>query len=112
MQNKEVYGIRCLDNDAVQFEFQFRSFGELEKEKVKKQLIKTEFNNRNVFQIYKAFSTSNNIFCPNWDENRFFVWVDTELSVIKDLLVPLFPKEEQNSKSGANDDEEQNEDKK
>lgn len=88
MTDKEIYGIRCLHTDAVRFELQFRSFGEVEKNKIK-QLMKTELDNYsdlNVFQVYKAFPTSNNIFCPNWDENRCFMWIDTELSAIMELL--------------------------
>jgi hypothetical protein len=86
MSNKEIYGIRCsADDDEDRFELQFRCLGEKEKNKIK-QLIKSNNNDSKVYQVLIAFSTSNNIFCPNWDENRCFKWVDTELSFIKELL--------------------------
>ena len=89
--DKEVYGIRCHCNDDedkyIVFQLQFRFLGEVEKSKIKQLM--AELNNEStyyVFQLFKAYSSSNNIFCPNWDENRFFMWVDTELSVIEELL--------------------------
>jgi hypothetical protein len=88
IHTREIYGIRCLDNDNrknIIFELHFRSFGVDEKHTLN-QYMKTEANHSNVFQLFRAYSSSNNIFCPNWDENRFFMWVDTELSVIEDLL--------------------------
>jgi hypothetical protein len=89
----EIYGIRChhIDDDNDQkkyiFELQFRSFGEVEKAKVK-ELMKTEElkeSTHYVFQLYRSYSTSHN-FCANWDEARCFMWVNTELSVIEKLL--------------------------
>ena len=89
--DKEVYGIRCHNDDDkekkyIVFQLQFRFLGEVEKSKIK-QLI-SELNNKStyyVFQLFKAYTPPFN-FCANWDETRTFMWVDTDYSVIKELL--------------------------
>jgi hypothetical protein len=92
--DKEIYGIMCIQEEAkssggsVVFELKFRSFGESEKSKLKEKLDKTDNLGSCSFKILRSYcsDSSKKLFCANWDESRSFIWANSTVEYIMELL--------------------------
>ena len=88
-ENK-IYGIRCKDKneDNILFEIYFRVFSKIEQAKLVDfytGLISNNNLDNIIFQVYKSYSTSFE-FCANRDDMPSYMWVNSPLSNINDLL--------------------------
>jgi hypothetical protein len=91
-ENK-IYGIRCKDKDKddILFEIYFRVFSKIEQTNLADfytGLISNNNLDNIIFQVYKSYSTSFE-FCANRDDMPSYMWINSPLSNINDLLTIL-----------------------
>jgi hypothetical protein len=92
--DKEIYGIMCIREEAkasggsIVFELKFRLFGESEKAKLREKLDQTDNLGSCSFKILRSYcsDSSKKLFCANWDESRSFIWANSTVDYILNLL--------------------------